>query len=77
MSGPVHLAHHWWVWRRGGGAIQALRKEGEIGILLVEQYLDFCLEIGDSFYIMDRGSVVAQGAIAELSNEIVKQHLTV
>lgn len=60
-----------------GGAIKELRKEGEIGILLVEQYLDFCLEVGDSFYIMDRGSVVAQGAIAELSNEIVKQHLTV
>ncbi len=60
-----------------GGAIKELRKEGEIGILLVEQYLDFCLEVGDSFYIMDRGSVVVQGAIAELSNEIVKQHLTV
>lgn len=60
-----------------GGAIKELRKEGEIGILLVEQYLDFCLEVGDRFYIMDRGSVVAQGAIAELNNEIVKQHLTV
>ncbi len=21
MSGPVHLAHHWWVWRRGGGRV--------------------------------------------------------
>jgi len=60
-----------------GNAIQALRREGRIGILLVEQYLDFCLDVGDGFYIMDRGSVVAQGAIHELSNEIVKQHLTV
>jgi len=60
-----------------GHAIQVLRQEGQIGILLVEQYLDFCLDVGDSFYIMDRGSVVARGTIGELSNEIVKQHLTV
>ena len=60
-----------------GDAIKLLKKEGQIGILLVEQYLDFCVEVGDRFYILDRGAVVAQGAIPELSNEIVKQHLTV
>ena len=60
-----------------GCAIKQLRNDGQIGILLVEQYLDFCMEVGDRFYIMDRGSVVAKGAISELSNEIVRQHLTV
>jgi urea transport system ATP-binding protein len=60
-----------------GDAIKLLRKEGQIGILLVEQYLDFCVEVGDRFYILDRGAVVAQGTIPELSSEIVKQHLTV
>ena len=63
--------------REIGNAIKLLRREGEIGILLVEQYLDFCLDVGDKFYIMDRGSVVASGPIAELNDEIVKQHLTV
>ena len=58
-------------------AIKLLRKEGQIGILLVEQYLDFCLDVGDSFYIMDRGSIVAEGPISHLNDEIVKQHLTV
>ena len=58
-------------------AIKLLRKEGQIGILLVEQYLDFCLEVGDNFYIMDRGSIVAEGSISHLNDEIVKQHLTV
>ena len=43
----------------------------------MEQYLDFCLDVGDNFYIMDRGSIVAAGPIAELNDEIVKQHLTV
>ena len=58
-------------------AIRSLRREGQIGILLVEQYLDFCLDVGDSFYIMDRGAIVAQGPIGQLNDEIVKQHLTV
>jgi urea transport system ATP-binding protein len=60
-----------------GGAIKRLRTEGRIGILLVEQYLDFCLDVGDSFYVMDRGAIVAEGPIADLNNDIVKQHLTV
>jgi len=60
-----------------GDALRALRKEGRIGILLVEQYLDFCLDVGDRFYIMDRGAIVADGRMSELNDEIVKQHLTV
>jgi urea transport system ATP-binding protein len=60
-----------------GRAIKLLHKEGQIGILLVEQYLDFCIDVGDRFYIMDRGSIVAQGTIPELNDELVKQHLTV
>jgi urea transport system ATP-binding protein len=58
-------------------AVKLLRREGKIGILLVEQYLDFCLEVGDQFYIMDRGAVVAEGAMKNLNDEVVKKHLTV
>ncbi len=58
-------------------AIRAIRREGQIGILLVEQYLDFCLEVGDAFHIMDRGSIVAHGPISELGDDIVRKHLTV
>ena len=60
-----------------GDAIKQLRKERRIGILLVEQNLEFGIAVGDRFYIMDRGSIVAQGAISELNNELIKQHLTV
>jgi len=60
-----------------GAAIKTLRLESRIGILLVEQYLDFCLDVGDTFSIMDRGSIVAEGPIQQLSDDIVKQHLTV
>ncbi len=54
-----------------------IKKEGTLSILLVEQYLDFCLSVGDSFYIMDRGAIVASGPVAHLNNDLVKQHLTV
>jgi len=60
-----------------GEAILKLRAEAKIGILLVEQYLDFCLEVGDCFYIMDRGVIVAEGGINQLTDDLVKRHLTV
>ncbi len=60
-----------------GDAIRSLREEGKMSILLVEQYLDFAKELGDRFCIMDRGTVVSQGPICELSDEVVKLHLTV
>jgi urea transport system ATP-binding protein len=60
-----------------GRAIRQLRAEGRMGILLVEQYLDFCLDVGDRFYVMDRGTIVAEGPISRLSDDIVKKHLTV
>jgi len=63
--------------RETADAIKTLRTEGRIGILLVEQYLDFCLDVGDRFYIMDRGAMVAQGPISHLNDENVKRHLTI
>ena len=60
-----------------GDTLIKLKKEGKLSILLVEQYLDFCLGVGDFFYIMDRGAVVANGPISHLNDEMVKKHLTV
>jgi urea transport system ATP-binding protein len=60
-----------------GETIKMLRTEGQMSILLVEQYLDFCKELADCFAIMDRGAVVAHGPVAELTDEVVKKHLTV
>ena len=40
-----------------GRAISYLRNLGNIAIVLVEQYLDFACELGDSFAVMDRGVV--------------------
>ena len=60
-----------------GETLLKIKAEGRISILLVEQYVDFCLAVGDSFYIMDRGSMVAEGRIDQLNDETIRQHLTV
>jgi urea transport system ATP-binding protein len=60
-----------------GDTIKLLREEGNMSILLVEQYLDFCKELADTFAIMDRGAVVSAGPISMLSDEVVRQYLTV
>jgi urea transport system ATP-binding protein len=60
-----------------GDAIKMLRAEGQMAILLVEQYLDFCKELGDDFAILERGSVAASGEMPALTEEVVKEFLTV
>jgi len=58
-------------------AVDTLRREGALAILLVEQYVDFCREVADRFYAMDRGVVTISGSIASLTDEVVKVHLQV
>jgi urea transport system ATP-binding protein len=60
-----------------GETLRKIRAEGKISILLVEQYVDFALAVADSFYIMDRGMTVEHGPIGELTEDVVRRHLTV
>ena len=60
-----------------GETLLKIKQEGKISMLLVEQYVDFALAVADQFYIMDRGAIVKRGAIAELTEVVVRQHLTV
>jgi urea transport system ATP-binding protein len=58
-------------------AVKGLKEEGRLAILLVEQYVDFCREVADRFYALDRGAVVIAGPIGALTDEVVKRHLQV
>ena len=60
-----------------GEVIRRLIKEDGLTVLLVEQKLPFARKFADRFAIMDRGRQVAGGEIAELSDELIKKHLTV
>jgi urea transport system ATP-binding protein len=60
-----------------GRALQFLRDEKGMTILLVEQYLDFCRELADDIYIMDRGEIQHAGPASDLDMPEVRRHLTV
>jgi len=60
-----------------GEVLQKLAKQRNMAIVLVEQYLDFVRDISNSFYVLNRGRVVANGPTAELSADVVTQHLKV
>ena len=57
--------------------IARIKTEGRVTILLVEQYLEFAWRLADAFYMMEKGLIVAHGEIAELTEDVVKQYLTV
>ncbi len=58
-------------------AIYAIKKKGEMSVILVEQYLDFAKNASDTFYILERGSVVQQGEISLLDDALIERYLTV
>ncbi|TDT37023.1 amino acid/amide ABC transporter ATP-binding protein 2 (HAAT family) [Halospina denitrificans] len=60
-----------------GEVIRRLIAEDGLTVLLVEQKLPFARRFADRFAIMDRGRRMAQGGIDELSDDLIKQYLTV
>jgi len=60
-----------------GRALQFLRDEKGMTILLVEQFLDFCREIADDIYVMDRGEIMHKGPASDLDRPDVRKHLMV
>jgi len=63
--------------REIGEVIKRLNQEEGLTILLVEQKLAFARSTGDRFSILNNGKNVASGAMDELGDELVQQHLTV
>lgn len=57
--------------------IVRLKEQRSVSILLVEQYLEFAWRLADSYYIMEKGSIVADGAIQELTQEVAHRYLAV
>ena len=60
-----------------GRVLELLRSQGEMAILLVEQYLDFARGLADRLAVMDRGQVVLSGRPDELDDQDVRRYLTV
>jgi urea transport system ATP-binding protein len=60
-----------------GDIILRLNKDAGVTVLLVEQKLPFARRVGSEFRILDKGRCAASGSIDELSDDIVRDHLSV
>ena len=63
--------------RQIGSVVELLAAEGEMAILLVEQYFEFARDLADRFVVMDRGEVVAGGLRAGMDEDDIRRRLSV
>jgi urea transport system ATP-binding protein len=60
-----------------GDILLRLNQEAGVTVLLVEQKLPFARRVASEFRILEKGRCVAGGAIGELTDEVVRAHLSV
>jgi urea transport system ATP-binding protein len=60
-----------------GDIVLRLNQEEGLTVLLVEQKLPFARRVASEFCILDKGRRVAAGPISELTDEVVRAHLSV
>jgi len=59
-----------------GTAIRRVNQELGITVLIVEQYLEFVLNISDYIYMMEKGSIVMQGKTDEMDAAQIQKAMT-
>jgi urea transport system ATP-binding protein len=60
-----------------GRVLEGLKAQGDLAILLVEQFLEFAKSLADTYTILDRGAVVEAGPISALDDEAARRYLAV
>ena len=63
--------------REIGDIIIRLKREENLTVILVEQKLKFARRVGQHFHLMEKGRIVAQGAMEELDDGLISRHLAV
>ena len=48
-----------------------------VAVLLVEQFVDFAAAVCDRYYMVERGTIVAQGTTTELGQDVIDEYLAV
>jgi urea transport system ATP-binding protein len=60
-----------------GDIIRRLNREIGLTVVLVEQKLPFARRVADRFVLLDRGHLMASGAMNELDDSLIREYLTV
>ncbi len=58
-----------------GRVLEGLKAQGDLAILLVEQYLEFAKRLADTYTILERGAVAVSGEISALDDEQARRYL--
>ena len=54
-------------------AIDTLKQEGNVGILVVEQEVDYALSVADRIYVMTKGRIMFERTAAQVKREEIEQ----
>jgi urea transport system ATP-binding protein len=57
-------------------AVSKLPARG-VAVLLVEQFVDFAAAVCDGYFMVERGTIVAQGTTQELGQDVIDEYLAV
>lgn len=57
--------------------LKRINREKGITLIVVEQKVDFAKQLAQKFFIMEKGAVVANGATADLTDDLVHQYLAI
>ncbi|WP_114298584.1 urea ABC transporter ATP-binding subunit UrtE [Anaerobacterium chartisolvens] len=60
-----------------GRVIKKLKSRQSMAMVIVEQYLDFVLEVSDYFYVMDKGAVVMEGETQDADPHKIQQKIAI
>jgi urea transport system ATP-binding protein len=60
-----------------GDILLALNRDAGVALLLVEQKLPFARRVASEFRVLEKGRIVAEGPIGDLSDDVVRAHLSV
>lgn len=60
-----------------GRVISHLRNTGDMAIVLVEQYFSFAYDLGDTFYVLERGAVTMSGNKGEVDRDALLGRVSV
>ncbi len=60
-----------------GYAIKKINEWTGISILIVEQYLDFVLDVADEYYLMDKGEIIMKGKTEGANKEEIQSKMSV
>ncbi len=57
--------------------IKHLKSKGDMTMVIVEQYLEFVLEVADYFYLIDKGSIIMEGNTKDANPNAIQEKMAI